>query len=56
MNNRFKVKAVKRRRMFKAHYMTGQASVDPESLDKARKMALWDRDGLSYTVQPASSV
>lgn len=42
--------------MFEVHYRTGQASVDPESLDMARQMALRDRDGLSCVVQPLFSV
>ena len=29
-------------------YVAGQTSVDPEALDMARQMALWDKDGLSY--------
>ena len=37
-------------------YVTGQASVNPEALDMARQMALWDGDGLSYLVQPPCSV
>lgn len=36
--------------------VAGQASVDPEALGMARQMALWDRGGLSYRVQPPHSV